>query len=86
MTKEQKIIKAKIGFLELAKSLGNVSRAAADGSVVETTWLSSGNHLSPAEFQSDVDARRIYDAYLCSRHRGRRGSLCLCPFGVFTGC
>jgi hypothetical protein len=27
MTKEQKIIKAKVGLLELAKQLGNVSQA-----------------------------------------------------------
>ena len=27
MTKEQKIIRAKVGLLELAKQLGNVSRA-----------------------------------------------------------
>ena len=28
MTKEQKIIRAKLGLLELAKQLGNVSQAA----------------------------------------------------------
>jgi hypothetical protein len=28
MTKEQKIIRAKVGLLELAKQLGNVSRPA----------------------------------------------------------
>ena len=28
MTKEQKIIRAKLGVLELAKQLGNVSQAA----------------------------------------------------------
>ncbi len=31
MTKEQKVIRVKVGVLELAKQLGNVSRPANDG-------------------------------------------------------
>ena len=46
--KEQKIIKAKVGLLELAKQLGNVSQAcnllsgAANGAALTVTELTGG--------------------------------------------
>ena len=33
MTKDQKVIRAKVGLLELAKQLGNVSQACQDDGV-----------------------------------------------------
>jgi hypothetical protein len=36
MTSEQKIIRAKVGLLELAKQLGNVSQADAAGALARS--------------------------------------------------
>ena len=43
MTTEQKIIRAKVGVLELAKQLGNVSKACQLMGIAETVFIGSKN-------------------------------------------
>ena len=44
MTKDQKVIRAKVGLLELAKQLGNVSQACKMmGYSRDSSWMSSSS-------------------------------------------
>ena len=48
MTKEQKIIRAKVGLLELAKQLGNVSQACKMMGTAATAFTVSRSFMTPA--------------------------------------
>ncbi len=48
MTKEQKIIRAKVGLLELAKQLGNVSQACKMMAIAATVSIASRSFTTPA--------------------------------------
>ena len=48
MTKEQKIIRAKIGLLELARQLGNVSQACKMMGYAATVFIGSRSFTTPA--------------------------------------
>ena len=48
MTKDQKIIRAKVGLLELAKQLGNVSQACKMMGYSPTASTASRNSTRPA--------------------------------------
>ena len=48
MTKEQKIIRAKVGLLELARQLGNVSQACKMMGYRATAFIASRSFTTPA--------------------------------------
>ena len=49
MTKEQKIIRAKVGLLELAKQLGNVSQACKMMGYSRASFYRSRSFTTPEE-------------------------------------
>lgn len=53
MTNEAKIIKTKVGVLELAKQLGNVSRACQIMGTAATASIGSESCTRPADLQPD---------------------------------
>jgi hypothetical protein len=62
MTKEQKIIRAKVGLLELAKQLGNVSPIKCNDAR-QYSFRSKNAELIRARYPKSVRAMRIRTSY-----------------------
>src|SRR5215471_3275379 len=75
MTQEQKIIRAKIGLLELAKQLGNVSQACKIDALLPRQLIALRSYMTRrrAGLEGDQPQEADFDEPHADRHRGGGG-------------
>ena len=64
MTKDQKIIRAKVGLFELAKQLGNVSQACKMMGYSRTAFIVSRSSYEGVRCQARFDQRIVFSPML----------------------